>query len=103
MAADDDADTFHTAFGHTVQVDEATGVLTVTHTGGATLRIDANGAVTLTTSGAVDVEAASLTITAASLSVNAAQATFSGVVQTDTLIANSVVASSYSPGAGNTQ
>lgn len=103
MAADDHTDTFNTAFGHTVQIDETTGVLTVTYTGGATLKIDASGAVTLTTSGALDVEAASLTITAASISVNAAQATFSGVVQTDTLIANSVVASSYTPGAGNTQ
>jgi hypothetical protein len=28
-------------------------------------------------------------------------ATFSGVVKCDTLIANSVVAASYSPGAGN--
>jgi hypothetical protein len=33
--------------------------------------------------------------------VNAAAAKFSGVVQCDTLISNSVVSQSYSPGAGN--
>jgi hypothetical protein len=103
MAADDDTDTFTTAFGHTIQVDETAGVLTVTHTGGATLKIDASGVVTLTTSGACNVEAATVTLSAASVTVNAAQTTFSGVIQADTLIANSVVASSYTPGAGNQQ
>lgn len=33
--------------------------------------------------------------------VNAASAEFSGVLRCDTLIANSVVASNYTPGAGN--
>jgi hypothetical protein len=35
--------------------------------------------------------------------VNAALSSFSGVLQADTLIANSVVSSSYTPGAGNIQ
>jgi hypothetical protein len=35
------------------------------------------------------------------VTVNAGMAKFSGVVQADTLIANSVIASSYTPGAGN--
>ena len=39
--------------------------------------------------------------TRASFRVNAATANFTGVVRCDTLIANSVVASSYTPGAGN--
>jgi phage baseplate assembly protein V len=38
---------------------------------------------------------------AATCSFNSGIARFSGVVQTTTLIANSVVASSYTPGAGN--
>jgi hypothetical protein len=33
--------------------------------------------------------------------VNAGSADFSGVVRCDTLVANSVVASSYTPGQGN--
>jgi hypothetical protein len=37
------------------------------------------------------------------MQVDAGMARFSGVVQCDTLIANSVVSSSYTPGAGNLQ
>jgi hypothetical protein len=33
--------------------------------------------------------------------VNAATSTFSGVVQCDTMIASTVVGTSYTPGAGN--
>ncbi len=33
--------------------------------------------------------------------VDAAMSTFSGVVKCDTLISNSVVSASYTPGAGN--
>jgi hypothetical protein len=40
-------------------------------------------------------------ISVGSLGVNAGMSKFSGVVQCDTLIANSVVASRYTPGAGN--
>ena len=35
------------------------------------------------------------------MTVNAGMSKFSGVVQCDTLIANSVVSASYTPGAGN--
>ena len=55
---------------------------------------DASGAtVTLAPSG--------VTVTASQVSVNAAITHFSGIVKCDTMIANSVVASSYTPGAGN--
>jgi hypothetical protein len=45
---------------------------------------------------AADVEAAAATVT-----VDAGISKFSGVLQCKTLIADSVVASSYSPGTGN--
>ena len=35
------------------------------------------------------------------VTVDAGMAKFSGVVECDTLVANSVVAASYTPGAGN--
>ena len=47
------------------------------------------------------VSAAVVEIDAGQVEVNAGMARFSGVVQCDTLIANSVVASSYTPGVGN--
>lgn len=37
------------------------------------------------------------------VNVNAGLSRFSGVVQADTIIANSVIAASYTPGAGNLQ
>jgi len=67
---------------------------------GNTVRLDASGIV-VTSPGAVTVNAANVTISAAEVKVDAATSTFSGVVQADTLIANSVVSATYSPGAGN--
>lgn len=49
----------------------------------------------------VEIEAATITVQASTLDVDAGMAKFSGVVQADTVITNNVVASSYSPGAGN--
>ena len=40
-------------------------------------------------------------VTAAMVTVNAAMSSFSGVVKADTVITNSVVSASYTPGAGN--
>ena len=42
-----------------------------------------------------------LHVHAAFVTVDAGMSRFSGVVQCDTLITNSVVSSSYTPGAGN--
>ena len=53
------------------------------------------------TGGKLVVNASTVEATTAMLSVNAGLAKFSGVVQADTLIANSVVSASYTPGAGN--
>jgi len=68
--------------------------------GSTTIQATTSG-VTITTSASIQLQTASLTVTAASVSVNAAISQFSGVVQCDTLIANSVVGTSYTPGAGN--
>jgi hypothetical protein len=45
--------------------------------------------------------ASSMSITAPQLSVNAAMATFSGIVQCQVMQATTVVAATYTPGAGN--
>jgi hypothetical protein len=42
-----------------------------------------------------------MSITAPQLNVNAAMATFSGIVQCQVMQATTVVASTYTPGAGN--
>lgn len=71
--------------------------------------IDSNGnSVKLQTSGITVNAAAKVTVTATSVEVSAGIVTvnsgfskFSGVVQVDTLISNSVISASYTPGAGN--
>ena len=65
------------------------------------VRVDAPGGIRLTTSSRLQAQASEAVFDAAQLSFNSGTATFSGVVKCDTLIANSVVAASYSPGAGN--
>jgi hypothetical protein len=67
---------------------------------GSRIRIDASG-IKIESAAKVEVAASAMEVSAGTLTVNAGMSKFSGVVQCDTLIANSVVASSYTPGAGN--
>jgi uncharacterized protein involved in type VI secretion and phage assembly len=66
------------------------------------VKIDAGGVTISAPTAQVQVTAASgMTVTAPQVSVNAAMATFSGVVQCQVLQATTVVATTYTPGAGN--
>jgi uncharacterized protein involved in type VI secretion and phage assembly len=57
--------------------------------------------VNITSSATVSVNASRVNISASMVQVDAAMSRFSGVVQADTVIANAVVGTSYTPGAGN--
>jgi uncharacterized protein involved in type VI secretion and phage assembly len=59
------------------------------------------GQIEIESSGKVVLQAAAIELSAVMITANTGMAKFSGVVQVDTLIANSVISSSYSPGAGN--
>jgi uncharacterized protein involved in type VI secretion and phage assembly len=61
----------------------------------------ATSGITINASAKVVVNASTVDLNAVLVAVNAGMARFSGVVQCDTLISNSVVSSSYTPGAGN--
>lgn len=61
----------------------------------------ASSGVTIRSSSPVTVQAAQLKVSAGMLTVDAGMSKFSGVVKCDSLITNSVVSSSYTPGAGN--
>lgn len=61
----------------------------------------AGSGVTINASAKVVVSASTVEVNAGIVAVNAGMSKFSGVVQCDTLISNSVVSSSYTPGAGN--
>ena len=66
------------------------------------IRIDSSGVTINAPTAQVQVTAAaSMTLTAPMLTVDAAMATFSGVVQCQVMQATTVVATTYTPGAGN--
>jgi uncharacterized protein involved in type VI secretion and phage assembly len=67
---------------------------------GSTVTIDTAG-VKIDTPATVEVQASQVKVTAGIVKVDAGMADFSGVVKCSTLIANAVVSSSYTPGAGN--
>lgn len=66
------------------------------------IRIDSSGVTINAPTAQVQVTAASsMTINAPQLNVNAAMSTFSGIVQCQVMQATTVVATTYTPGAGN--
>jgi uncharacterized protein involved in type VI secretion and phage assembly len=89
-----------TPAGQKVTLTDSPASVEVDDSNGNTLRMDASG-VTVTSSAQVVINASTAEISAGSLTVNAGMSTFSGVVQADTVITNSVVSASYTPGAGN--
>jgi uncharacterized protein involved in type VI secretion and phage assembly len=79
---------------------EADGAVRIADRSGNRVRLDSSG-VTIEAAGKVALEAASVSVAAGQVTVEAGMFRASGVVQCDTLIANAVVATSYTPGAGN--
>jgi uncharacterized protein involved in type VI secretion and phage assembly len=79
--------------------DEAGGKITL-EAAGNTITMDTQG-VTVEAAAKVKVTAAQVEVSAGMVTVDAGMSQFSGVVKCDTLIATSVVGTSYSPGAGN--
>jgi len=77
---------------NSVEIDDSNGNSVTLGTSGIT--VNASSTVTIQAGGQVEV-------TASQLTVNAGMSQFSGVVQCDTIIATSVVGTSYTPGAGN--
>jgi len=86
--------------GCTVTLQDGPGTITVEDSNGNSVKLESAG-ITVTAAAKVTVQAGTVEVSAGSVSVNAGMATFSGVVQCSTLIANSVVSASYTPGAGN--
>ncbi len=83
--------TLSDAAGDLVKVEDAAGNTATMGAGGMKVNSPA----------VVEVKAAQVKVTAGMVTVDAALSRFSGVVQCDTLITNSVVSASYTPGAGN--
>ena len=89
-----------TTSGYHITVSEGNGGEIVIERGEQSVKLSPSG-IDVRTSGSINVDASSITVNASTVTVNASMSRFSGVVQADTVIATSVVGTSYTPGAGN--
>ena len=89
-----------TPAGQRVTLSDGPGAVLVEDANGNRVALEASG-ITITAAGKVDLAAAQVNVNASVVRIDAGMSKFSGVVQCDTLIANSVVSASYTPGAGN--
>ena len=92
--------TLETPGGQKVTLKDGPGSIEVKDSNGNSLKMEASG-ITVNASAKVTINASTAEISAGMLTVNAGMSKFSGVVQADTVITNSVVSASYTPGAGN--
>jgi uncharacterized protein involved in type VI secretion and phage assembly len=86
--------------GQKLTLKDGPGAVEIVDSNGNSIKLESAG-VTVTASAKVTVNASTVEVSASMVTVNAGMSKFSGVVQCDTLISNSVVSSSYTPGAGN--
>jgi uncharacterized protein involved in type VI secretion and phage assembly len=86
--------------GQRVRLDDTPAAVTIEDAGGNSVKLEAAG-VTVVAASSVKVQAATAQVDASMLTVNAGMSKFSGVVQCDTLMTNTVVSAAYTPGAGN--
>jgi uncharacterized protein involved in type VI secretion and phage assembly len=83
--------TIRTRCGATITIDDAR----------CEVRVEAPGGIRLVTGNRLEAASSQLAFDTGHFRVNAGMAEFSGIVRCDTLIANSVIASSYTPSQGN--
>ena len=86
--------------GSTVRLDRQSGDLAVEHASGTSVTFTAAGC-TVRSPATVTIEASAVEVRANMTKLVSAMVEVSGVVKSETLITNNVVASSYTPGAGN--
>jgi uncharacterized protein involved in type VI secretion and phage assembly len=86
--------------GQAFTLQDGPGSVTIEDSNGNSIKLESAG-ITITASAKVKVNAATVEVSAGMVKVDAGMSKFSGVVKCDTLIANAVVSTSYTPGAGN--
>jgi len=86
--------------GQKVTLKDGPGSVEIVDSNGNSIKLESSG-ITLTASAKVTINAAQMAISASMVTVDAGMSKFSGVVQADTVISNTVISSSYTPGAGN--
>ncbi len=86
--------------GQKVTLKDGPGTITIEDSNGNSVKLESAG-ITVTASAKVTINASQVAVSAGMVTVDAGMSRFSGVVQADTVITNSIIAASYTPGAGN--
>jgi uncharacterized protein involved in type VI secretion and phage assembly len=87
--------------GQKLTLKDGPGTVEIVDSNGNSIKLEPTG-ITINASAKVTINAgAQVEVTAGMVNVSAGISKFSGVVQCDTLISNSVISASYTPGAGN--
>ncbi len=86
--------------GQKMTMKDGPGAVEIVDSNGNSVKLESSG-VTVNASAKVTISASQIEVTAGMMTVNAGMSKFSGVVQADTVISNTVVSSAYTPGAGN--
>lgn len=86
--------------GQSITLKDGPGSIEISDSNGNTMKFAAAG-ITITAAAKVTINAPQTSVSAGILKVDAGMSSFSGVVQSDTVITNSVISASYTPGAGN--
>jgi len=86
--------------GCSVTLKDGPGSIEVQDSNGNSVKLETSG-ITINASARVVVNASQVEVSAGMVTVNAGMSKFSGVVQADTVITNTIIAATYTPGAGN--
>lgn len=86
--------------GQKITLKDGPGSVTIEDSNGNSIKLESAG-ITVNASAKVTISCSLAEVSASLLTVNAGMSKFSGVVQCDTLISNTVISATYTPGAGN--
>ena len=93
--------TLQTPAGQTVTLTDSPASISLQDSNGNSIQMQSSG-ISITAAAQVTIDApAGLNITASLVSVSSGISIFSGLVQPDSILTNSIISASYTPGAGN--
>ena len=92
--------TIQTPGGQKVVLKDTPASIELTDSNGNTIKMEGAG-ITLQTPAKLSIQAGTVDVSTGMVKVDSGMSQYSGVVKSDTLITNSVVSASYTPGAGN--
>lgn len=92
--------TLQTGGGHRVTLNDGDNAIHLAIAGGSSIEVGAAG-ITIQSPGTVTIDAAIIKLKAGTIEANTGMFKVSGVLQSATVITDTVVANTYTPGAGN--